>query len=203
LGAFHPGIFTTSMPRPLIPHTLLLLSLAWAGLAHAQRPLSPPTWTFGISLATGQHSELYTLFLVKEHGGKVIGVEPITREQFVLQAQGAIPSKANPEGINLFLVFGVQGCLHPDDNTKLLRDCPLLDQVWKLRFFEYPFRPTTGGPPRQGWAEMQAGPSPRQMLLLSNYGIQRISDLAWGEEAFNLLRDLGDPDWVDNYRKGL
>ena len=190
------------MRRPYLFALLPLVALCLGAGHGVQRPLSPPTWTFGISLATGAHSELYTLFLVKEHGGKVIATEPITREQFVLQAQGVVPSKANPEGINLFRIFEVQGCLHPDDGTKLLRDCPLFDQLWKLRFFEFPFHPMGGGAPKQGWAEVKAGPSPRQMLLLSGYGIQRISDLAWGEDAFRLLHDMGDEEWVNNYRQG-
>ena len=56
------------------------------------------TWTFGLSLSTGMNNDLFTLFVVKEFEGQVIANEPITRGQFVLQAQGALPSKANAAG---------------------------------------------------------------------------------------------------------
>lgn len=180
---------------------LVLLAVLWVLAACAQPPLSRATWTFGISLATGQSSELYTLFLVKEHGGEVLQLEPITREQFMLQVQGAVPSKANPEAMNLFRRYGVERCLHPD-STKGISDCDVLDELWKLRFWEYPFHPMGGGNPVRGWAEKREAPSPRQLLLLSDYGIRHVSGLARGEDAFRLLRDVGDPEWVDNYRQG-
>jgi len=167
----------------------------------AQQPLYPATWTFGVSLATGQHSQLYSLFLVKEHGLQVLSTEPITREQFVLQAQGAVPSKANGAGENLFKRYGVDICVHPD-STRTLPDCWVFDELWKLRFWEYPFQPKQGMHPGRGWSEKREAPSPRQMLLLSDYGILHLTGLARGENAFRLLRDVTDSAWVDNYRKG-
>jgi hypothetical protein len=167
----------------------------------AQQPIEPATWTFGVSLATGPHSHLYSLFLVKEHGLQVLAAEPITREQFVLQAQGAVPSKANGTGENLFKRHGVDICVHPD-STKYLRDCWVFDELWKLRFWEYPFQPKQGAHPGRGWAEKREAPSARQMLLLSDYGILHLTGLARGENAFRLLRDVSDSSWVDNYRKG-
>lgn len=187
--------------RPLFLLLALLPVASGNGLA-PQQTLQRATWTFGLSLATGQSSELYSLFLVKEQGDKLLLTEPITREQFVLQAQGAVPSKANPAGENLFRRHGVQLCLHPTDSTRLLRDCLVFDELWKLRFWEYPFHPMGGGHPIQGWAEKREAPSERQLMLLSSYGIRHLTGLARGEAAFRLLRDVGDPDWVENYRQG-
>jgi hypothetical protein len=162
----------------------------------------PPEWTFGVSLATGQHSELFSLFLVQEHGLQVIRTEPISRAQFVLQAQGLVASKANPDGANLFRRYGVEGCLHPHDSTKAVEDCAVFDDLWKLRFWEYPFAKQDGQRTGRGWAENPYTPSPRQMIMLAEFGILHVSGMARGENAFRLLRAVGDPAWVLRYRRG-
>ena len=95
-------------------------------------------------------------------------------------------------------------CLHPDDvdGTRFLLDCEVLDQLWKLRFWEYPFHVKQGVHPGRGWAEQKESPSERQLLLLSDFGIRHLSGLAYGDQAFRLLHALCDSAWVDNYRKG-
>ncbi len=194
------------MRARLVFVVLLLVLVVLPSPSGGQSGASSPyaSYTFGVSLNTGQNSQLFTLFLVKEFEGRVIQSDPMTREQFVLQAQGAVPSKANPEGVNLFHRYGVRLCLHPEDTsgTRLLRDCEVFDQLWKLRFWEYPFKLSEGQHPGKGWAENREAPSARQMLLLSDYGILQLSGMARDMDAFRLLRDVGDSAWVDNYRKG-
>lgn len=184
----------------------VLAALLWIPLSAgtgSDRPMLA-TYTFGLSLSTGQNNELFTLFLVKEFEGQVLSVEPISRGQFVLQAQGALPSKANPEGVNLFRKYNVGACLLPEgmDTTITIPDCGVFDRLWKLRFQEWPFRQSEGEHPGKGWAEKRDAPSPRQLLLLTDYGILHLNGLAKGENTFRLLRDVGDSSWVDNYRKG-
>lgn len=180
---------------------LLLLLPISVGLSQAPSQQQPPSWTFGVSLMTGPSSQLFSLYLVKEYGLEVVSTEAITREQFVLQAAGAVPSKANPQGENLFQRYDVVACIHPD-SAKYFQDCFVFDELWKLRFWEYPFAPLQGQQPGRGWSEKREAPSPRQMLLLSDYGILYLNGLARGESAFKLLRDVSDSSWVDNYRKG-
>lgn len=167
----------------------------------------PPvaTYTFGLSLMTGMNNELFTLFVVKEFEAAVIATEPITRGQFVMQAQGAVASKANPDGVNLFQKYQVNSCLPPEhlsDGRVVMTDCGVFDELWKLRFWEYPFRLSEGQHPGKGWSEDPNRPSARQQLLLADYGILYMHSMAKGEDAFRLLRDVGDSSWVDNYRKG-
>lgn len=183
---------------------LLLLTLMAVRGGHGR--VHPPfaVHEFGISLNTGLNNQLFTLFIVKVFEGSIIQSDPMTREQFVLQAQGVVPSKANPEGINLFRKYEVLRCLPqgPDTTGRYLMDCSIFDDLWKLRFWDYPFRLVEGQHPGKGWAEKREAPSPRQLLLLTDYGMLRVGDIARGENAFRLLRDVGDSAWVDNYRKG-
>lgn len=182
----------------------LAVALLLVPSGHGLEPAAFAKHMFGISLNTGLNNQLFTLFTVKEFEGRVIQTEPMTRDQFVLQAQGIVPSKANPEGVNLFRKYEVALCLPPgpDTTSQYMTNCSVFDELWKLRFWEYPFRLVEGQHPGKGWSEKREAPSPRQMLLLTEYGILSLSDIARGENAFLLLRDVGDSAWVDNYRKG-
>jgi hypothetical protein len=183
---------------------LLLLSFIPVGIGHGLSSAPFATYSFGVSLNTGLNNQLFTLFMVKEYEGRVIQSDAMTREQFVLQAQGAVPSKANPLNINLFRKFEVDLCLPLGEDTvgRFLMDCEIFDQLWKLRFWEYPFKLREGEHPGKGWAETRTAPSARQLLLLTDFGMLHAGDLAYGENAFRLLHDVGDSAWVDNYRKG-
>lgn len=188
--------------RVLLPMLMVMLPTAY-GVGGGIAPAA--TYTFGLSLMTGMNSELFTLFVVKEYEGEVLSNEAITRGQFVLQAQGAAPSKANPDGDNLFRKYKVGACLPPEelaDGRVVMTDCGVFDDLWKLRFWEYPFRLAEGQHPGKGWAEEPNRPSARQQLLLADYGILYMHSMAKGEDAFRLLRDVADSSWVDNYRKG-
>src|SRR5690606_14872347 len=189
-------------PKPI--QFLLLIPVCWV-LLSGNRPLPqqqvPVSHTFGLSLNTGMNNELFTLFILKMHGLHVIDRRPLTRQQFVLQAQGAIPSEANPDQVNFFRKFKVEPCVHPD-STKYYMDCPVLDDLWKLRFWEYPFHPMDGQHPGRGWAGKKAAPNAQQMVKLADYGFMRLSDIIHGENVFRLLHDVSDSTWVVNYRSG-
>jgi len=182
----------------------VLLAVSCTLCGQSLRPSPFATYTFGLSLNTGLNNQLFTLFSVKEFEGRIIQSEPLTRDQFVLQAQGVVPSRSNPDGINLFRKYEVQLCLAAaaDTGGHYLYDCEVFDLLWKIRFQEYPFRLVEGQHPGKGWAEEREAPSPRQLLLLTDYGIMHRSDLVKGENVFRLLHDVGDSAWVDNYRKG-
>lgn len=163
------------------------------------------THMFGLSLATSANNELFTCFVVKEFDHQVVGVEPIKREEFLLQAAGRAPSVANPEGIDLFREHRIRNCMAKQiqEEQATSQRCDPLDELWKLRFQEYPFLRPSGHGNGLGWAETRNAPSPRQMLLLSDYGILYLTGLCRGDDVFRLLHDVADSAWVANYRKGL
>ncbi len=181
---------------------LLLMSLlSLAMLASAQ---SPPAWQFALSLSTSTDGQLFCLFLVKVKGGQVLESRPLTRESFIRQAQGRTFSPANPDAENLFSKYDVKQCTLPPDSAAMgfLTDCSTLDDLWKLRYWEYPLKTSNGQQMAKGWSEKPLAPSARQMDLLHAYGMRFPSDLVIGAEMFRLLRDMGERDWVVKYRNG-
>jgi hypothetical protein len=182
---------------------LVAMLLGGATQVHAHVASPPATYGFGLSLATGQNGQLFTLFIVKVYEGNILESTPLSREQFIRQVQGRTFSKANTDAEDLFRKYGVAACTLPADSAAMgyLTDCLTLDNLWKLRFWEYPYAVADGARTGKGWAEKPTIPGERQFEVLSDYGITHTTALCYGENMFRLLRDMGDPVWVDNYRK--
>mgnify|MGYP001270325751 CR=1 FL=1 len=157
---------------------------------------------FALSLSPSTDGQLFCLFLVKVRNGQVVESRPLTRDSFIKQAQGRTFSPANPDADDLFRKYDVQQCTLPPDSAAMgfLTDCRTLDDLWKLRYWEYPLKTESGQRVSKGWSEKPLVPSPRQMELLHGYGMRYPTDLVVGTEMFRLLRDMGRRDWVVKYR---
>ncbi len=182
---------------------LLIVTVSYA--------LEPPSvdrpfavWKFALSLGSSTDGQLFSLFLVKVvDDTNVVESQPLTRLNFIRQVQGRAFSQANPDGENLFRKYGVKQCLNTVDSAGFVIDCTVLDDLWKLRFWEYPLQMDQGQHAVTGWAGMKLRPDDRQLLLLRGYGMKYLTDVAIGENMFRLLKDMGDEEWVANYRSGL
>jgi hypothetical protein len=184
---------------------IVLLSAAIPVLGNdppVARPLA--AWKFALSLGSSTDGQLFSLFVVKVVDDTlVVESQPLTRQNFIRQVQGRAFSQANPEGENFFRKYGVKQCLNTVDSTGFVIDCLVLDDLWKLRFWEYPLQVEQGQHAITGWAGMKLRPDDRQLLLLQGYGMRYMLDLVIGEDLFRLLKDMGDEDWVANYRGGF
>ncbi len=192
----------------MLRRLLLFCCLMIGTVVHAADP--PPedhpfaVWKFALSLGSSTDGQLFSLFLVKVvDDTNVVESQPLTRQNFIRQVQGRAFSQANPEGENLFRKYGVKQCLNTVDSAGFVTDCLVLDDLWKLRFWEYPLQMDQGQHAVTGWAGMKLRPDDRQLLLLRGYGMKYLTDVAIGEHMFRLLKDMGDEEWVANYRSGL
>ena len=182
-------------PRQLV--ILLLLAVCLA-------PSAPPvaTYNFGFSMITSANTRLGTFYVVKSFEGQVVEHILITKDQFVLQAKGLSHSKANSEGLDLFEVNGLSACqavLDPYQRSYII-DCSVLDDIWRLRFDEYPQAAKVKPQDPKGWSTTPYVPSERQWKILEDYGFERMDLPFYGENAWHLLRDMTKPSWVDYYR---
>ncbi len=107
----------------------------------------------------------------------------LTDTNFKLQIAGKQESLANPDKVNYFM------------ENKIMWQT--LDQLWKIKYSEYPFRKRLDN---KGWAHKKYAPSPQQMKILNQYGINFITDFCYGENAFKLLKAMQDGEWVSNYQ---
>lgn len=187
-----------TLARSMRPFALVLLLLGLQPL----RAQDPPVHDFAMSLAPSTDGQLFCLFLARIKDGQVVESRPLTRGEFVRQAQGRTFSPANTEGEDLFRKFDVKACTLPPDSAAMgfLTDCSTLDNLWKLRYWEFPQKADDPRRTIKGWSEKPLAPSPRQMEILAGYGLRHTTGLIVGPAFFRLLHDMGEREWVNQYR---
>lgn len=140
-------------------------------------------WHFGISLITN-FSGFVKFGYVKIHEDGHQEITWLTRDNFIRQATGQQPSKANPNKENLF--------------EKYMIKWEILDDIWKIRYQEYPYQTTETMPP--GWSGKMFVPSDAQWAFLKqNYGYSDLTQFLYGEKFWKLIQDMQDPNWQAHY----
>jgi hypothetical protein len=179
--------------------------LALITVALRAQPPKPISWHFALSLSPNTDGQLFSLWLVKVSDTLILETRPLSRGQFIKQIQGRTFSAANPDAEDLFRKYDVKQCTLPPDSAAMgfLTDCTTLDDLWRLRYWEFPLHVQEGQHERTGWSEEKLRPSDRQLMLLGGYGLKHTTGLIYGENMFRLLHDMGDPEWIANYRSGL
>lgn len=148
-----------------------------------EEPFYKNKWYFGISLATTYNGFVrYGIIKVPETGPTEVAW--FTKEMFVRQLSGVYASKANPEKINYM--------------EKYLIKWDVFDELWKVRYSEYPYQATQTMPP--GWAGKMSCPSDAQWSFLKqNYGFGSFNDYIFGDNLWKFLKDVQDPAWQAQY----
>lgn len=155
------------------------------------------------------YGEVITFAEVTVHKGKIVGKKHLSQEEFILIGTGGMNSKANPQKTNLFLKYGVNMCKSEYDSTaqRYFGSCHVIENLWKLRHqtkpgdFEKDQDAKVENAPsgERGWSHFKHAPDAAQLAKLSEFGIQRMNDFAFGANAFRLIKAVNDPNWIRNY----
>lgn len=137
----------------------------------------------GYRIVNNSSGELVRFGMIRISPNGATKVTPLSKINFFLQASGKQRSRANKDEIDFWEKYEI----HPK----------LMDQLWKLKFAEHPYRHSGD---IEGWANLKYAPSPGQLKFLTKYGYKRsISDFIYGEKCFQLLKDIQSPDWQYDY----
>lgn len=199
----------------------LILALLGLGLfQQAGDPSEGYTDSLGFSLMPGANSAPVSFHIVRKYNdpAKAITATSITQGTFLSVATGWGESTANPKKENLFDKYDVANCGYRGDTVirhvlyKGGLSCNPLNDLWRLAYKEWPFyAPTPKVNPQQasvsnpvgpgpGWAKEKHMPSQGQQEILKKYGTTFFNDIIYGENAFFLLKDMQDNDWVTSYK---
>ncbi|MCB0396537.1 MAG: hypothetical protein KDD36_07785 [Flavobacteriales bacterium] len=177
------------------------------GLTIPHRTADPYQYYIGFSLKPSTNGGLVTFFQLKYFGEELKSTQQITQESFIMQAMGLEASQANPDQVDWMEVYQVKYCkLVYTDSVLNKKDfqCPIITELWKLRYQEYPYFMENGDDIQPGWGKEfgngKQRPSDKQIQILRKYGIKNWFDIIKGEGAYRLLHDLCDPQWVSNYQ---
>lgn len=139
-------------------------------------------YSFCISLLPAPNSGAVSFGIHRMAPDSTVEVNFIRYETFLRQFSGNEECRANPDRIDFLEKLGIEQYI--------------IKEAWKLRYSSYPF----GKSEVPGWGRDNGMPSPAQMEELKQFGIERISDVIYGDNLFNLLRKLNDPAWVAKYK---
>lgn len=142
--------------------------------------------------------EPITFAMVTVFEGKVVGKRPLNKEQFILIGSGKLKDPANPGQINLFEQHGISNCNSSFDEVMRQHryQCDGVNTLWKLRYAEHPGDLGAG----KGWARNPNGPDAGHLNQLKRFGIERLNDMIYGEQAYALLKAVADPSFVQSYQ---
>lgn len=142
-----------------------------------------PRYSFSISLISGANSSPVSFGIYRQNPDSTTEIIFLTQDAFLRQASGHENSRANPEKINYFNKYGI--------------DTKVLDQLWKLKYEQFPYENND----EFGWGSSMGVPSEGQFSLLSNFGIQHITDVCFGENVWLFLQKVSDPVWQGQYQQ--
>jgi hypothetical protein len=177
--------------------TLFLLLSAFLFLSVQFR--SEIRTVFGVRVAYQSTGQMITLVAFFSDGKMQSHRKILTLKEFIHYASGDWPSIYNRNRIDLFKLNDVPGGVYQDSITlQKIPYCFAIDSLWKLRFDRYPFQ----GNGEMGWSQEQFLPSSQQQkFLYKHYDMDHIDTKFFIDTNFwKLLRDVCDPEWVEQYK---
>jgi hypothetical protein len=150
-----------------------------------------PEFFLGFNLVPDAMGDLCHFALIKPEKDGTIKIKQITRESFIAQAKGKEASFANPKSVDLFRKFTIE---NPN----------IINELWRLRYKDYPYQ--TKDPIDPGWSTNDSIPflpSKTQFKTLENFGMFRMNDYIYGDNAFRLLQMMTKPEWVKIYKESI
>lgn len=139
-------------------------------------------YNFAMSLIAGANNSMVTFGIMRTAPDSTVTFNYLRESSFMRQITAAERSKANPDKINYLETYEI--------------DPGVFGVLWKLKYDEYPYDNSKA----KGWGSSNGVPSEAQFEMLSAFGISKVSDYAYGENLFKLLKKISDPVWVETYK---
>lgn len=139
-------------------------------------------------------------YVIKINNNKITEATFLTKEEFIKQISGEMPSKANPTKENLFDKYKIktEGWYRKTKTANLYRvtNVKSIDNLWKLRYASYPFHNLSGRIDTLGWTNNFSNPfmpTVEQLSVLKQFGLKHINDFLYGENLFCCLKKQKTP----------
>jgi len=159
---------------------------------------------FGIAIVFGANSNVLTYGIVTLNGNTVFRSSPLTEQNFMLQITGRMSSLANPNLKNILKEKVLDTCdcvVDPLYKKYEGFDCYPFTILWKIKYKYHPREHHMKQyEENQGWAEFNYGPNKTQLdYIYARYKIKSLDDFIYGENLYQLLKDVQDTAWVQTY----
>lgn len=156
---------------------------------------------FGARISTGANSSLVSFVAMRYSNDGVLRAKRVytSKDEFIKVLSGYWPSPFNPGKIDYFKQNKIVGGVFVNDTIRAeIGYCPSLDSLWKIRFSDWPYH----GRNEAGWSLNRTRPSLKQEeYLAKRYNIKHLDfDYIVDTNFWNLLYDVTDSTWIENYK---
>lgn len=152
-----------------------------------------------VGLMMSTNSELLTYAFLTTRDDQIVNAQNVNKQVFMYTAMGYYPGLVNLKHENLFETNGVDSCfLVKDEDDRIVGYyAPAFDSLWKIRYTAHPMLYD-----EFGWSALPFRPGFNQInYLAETYGLRNVTtDYIYGEQLYNLLRDVRRSDWISNYK---
>lgn len=157
---------------------------------------------FGVRISTEANSSVVGFIALKYSSDGMLRAKRVftSPEEFIKVLAGFWPSPFNPGRINYFEYYQIPGGVYRDSITrKDYAYCPAFDSLWKIRFSDWPYN---NRPLEAGWSLNRYRPSLKQeKYLCDRYNIKHLDfDYITDTSFWQLMRDVSDSAWIENYK---
>lgn len=154
--------------------------------------------TFGVKIGimpTGKITQ-YAFFMYRN--GRFSGLNPVELNQLIKVGTGEWPVPGTNKFHDYFDEQGIYNIGITTNNGDSIDFKAAFDSLWKIRYVMHPFDASKGN----GWSQGDARPSLKQQGYIYNtYGVRGYDQEYFTDTSFfKLLRDVLDPDWIENYK---
>jgi hypothetical protein len=159
----------------------------------------PPHAAFGVKISYQSTGSITSYIAYIDNGRMHTHLKQISETEFIKIASGHWPSIYNPTQKNYFEEHKFNcGVLKDSFTLKEYTYCTPMDSLWKLHFEKHPVNNINGS----GWSNKQFNPSLSQELYLYNtYGVAHMdADYFCDTSLWKLLKDVQNPQWIENYK---
>jgi hypothetical protein len=190
---------------------LTICGLFCSGAKHGETSVAQELRShFGFSINPTANSGIITYAVIEtDESNKIRSRKIVSRNNWILMIRGQQYSKANPSGIDMWSEKEIGDCfwiLDPLIDKYEALGCEAkinCEDLWRLRYAKNPqFRQdkiTSNSKISGGWAADPFRPNWPQIQILQNYGIIYISDFFYGDNMFQLMKDIQEDTWVETY----
>jgi len=175
---------------------MLFYLLSSLGYSYPEEKKVSTTISLGVKIGMIPSGGLHQFALIYYKDGRLASIQPVTTDRLIKVGTGKWPIP----GTRKFHDFFAQQNMYvfPEDSQEVFNIKASIDSLWKVRFAAHPFDHAKG----DGWSQGDYRPSLKQQEYIFNrYGVRGYDqDYFVDSSFFKLMKDVQDPEWIEQYK---
>lgn len=154
--------------------------------------------TFGVKIGIMPTGKITQYAFFNYRNGRFSGLSTVDLDRLLKVGMGKWPIPGTNKFYDYFDEQGVYDIGLSLNNGDSIDFTASFDSLWKIRYVMHPFDASKG----TGWSQGHIRPSLKQQEYIYNtYGVRGYDQEYFTDTSFfKLLRDVLNPEWINNYK---